>query len=477
MTHIPTQDLKKSQQQDLDAEKKMKDLLSFQKHPPEQNLQSQLHKELAHNQALQNECEELRKQHQEELQALRQQQIALREILKKSQNEVSTLKEKPQDSTYQTQILSQQQKIQQLERVIPYLRERTEEAHLETDQLREELEKSYQTIESLQTELTNARSKSEKQPLEVLTTNPLTGLIEQKELDKVQKQLFLLEEKNRKLTETLENNNDLQEKYEQLKEESNLLTERLESALDTRLKGEQQLEHLGQLAKEQEATLIEQHNDIAELKAQKENLNAEVQQLRKFLEENENNLKLAQQHLAKKVKESALLAEKLNENQRLLAEQQQRLEISQGQLNQMQINIETYQRQEKKLQEQLHNALKSTESQVTKWEEKYFKMYDKWQESEVHIRELKKIEEKYQQMQGLLANLGTVMGASVMNPTSYINNMPEFEKQIPKRSTPEHQPEIIPQNSPKTGMMTDERCDVFGMKLPHDKIKYTSPHE
>ena len=56
------------------------------------------------------------------------------------------------------------------------------------------------------------------------------------------------------------------------------------------------------------------------------------------------------------------------------------------------------------MQDQLHESLKGNESQIIKWEEKYFQMYDKWQESENRIRELNKFEEKHLQMQNLFAN-------------------------------------------------------------------------
>jgi hypothetical protein len=59
------------------------------------------------------------------------------------------------------------------------------------------------------------------------------------------------------------------------------------------------------------------------------------------------------------------------------------------------------------LQEQLNEVLRSFDSQIHKWEEKYFHIYEKWQESEMRNHSLKKLEEKHAQMQSMLASLGT----------------------------------------------------------------------
>lgn len=451
----------------------LKRLLVSLKNQYEKNLQalnSRLQEAIVEKQTLQNEFEDLRKIHEEELQALKLQQMALRDHVKKSQEEVKQLREAVNDPSDQHQLEAQQQKIEQLERVLPYLRERTEEAHLETEQLREELEEAYKKINALQADLSINPTHGEQTQNPDLARKQLElQLLEKNNLiTKMQKQAAKLEEKLVNLNNVNEEKNDLHERYEQLREESSQLSERLESALDMRVRAEQQLDHLVQLTKEQESTLIEQNNQLADLKREKDYLQNEIQQLRVLLEENEGRLKMAQQHLAKKVKEAALLTEKLEEQHITLTEQQQRLEIAKGQLSQMQTNVDIYQKQEKKLQEQLHDALKSTESQVAKWEEKYFKMYDKWQESEANIRELKKFEDKYQQMQSLLSNLGSFMGSSFTS-SPFFHNAVESEK-TPVRPLPvEMPPEPI--ESPKADNTAEERYDVFGMKLPQDKYK------
>ena len=205
----------------------------------------------------------------------------------------------------------------------------------------------------------------------------------------------------------------VQDKYEQLKDEWNELGERLEEAAEIRKHAEHQLILLKENSYKQEAQFADLSHQLEVLQEESRNLETDRDQLKILLDESETRMKVAQQHLAKKVKESALFTERVEEQQNSLAEMDQILEQQKTQIVQLQAGVDLYQRQEKRLQEQLHDALKGTESQVSKWEEKYFRMYDKWQESENKIRELKKFEEKHQQMQHLLANLGKFYGRSV----------------------------------------------------------------
>ncbi len=181
--------------------------------------------------------------------------------------------------------------------------------------------------------------------------------------------------------------------------------------------------------------------------------------------------------MAKKVKESALLTERVEEQQNSLAEMDQILEQQKTQIVQLQAGVDLYQRQEKRLQEQLHDALKGTESQVSKWEEKYFRMYDKWQESENKIRELKKFEEKHQQMQHLLANLGNFMGGPFNNPLAAAHQVAAAHQAVQECSERNARPlafetpaaESVPAQPSPLPESEDERYDLFGMRQPKDK--------
>ncbi len=523
-----------------------------------QALRDQLVTEQAQKQTIQQELDratryiqELQQDHNEELSALREQQITLRNLVQQTQEELKLQGDQPINSD----IGADRQRVEQLERVIPYLRERTEEANLETEQLREELERSrqkvkdtedsalrdkqeaYKEIEQLkqmisqqelaehQTELiaSNTSSYQLRQELEeikrtLIQDNQETKALEARyieilnekvnleyqfkqlhiqsehqafnlaayqeqihELERLKKEIeAALQVKDNQLSESEKRYGDLKERalyleeayqekqqiqdsYEQLKEEWCRLTENLDEAIDIRIQAEQQVIQLDGIIKEQDQQMAEKGDQCLILMQEKAVAEAHIQELRGLLDESESRLKVAQQHLAKKVKEAAILTEKVESQQAGLDDALQSSEALKSQINQLQANMDIYQKQEKRLQDQLHEALKGTESQVTKWEEKYFRMYDKWQESENRIRELKKFEEKHHQMQSLLANLGSFMGTSSSAQNGLFQSMQELvDKSTVNRSPVFEAAENVPLGESKT---IDEKCDLFGMKL------------
>jgi hypothetical protein len=441
--------------------------------------------------------------HEEELQALRDQQLALKELLKQSQDELQQVRPLVLSDSH-PDLMASRQRMEQLERVIPYLRERTEEANLETAQLREELREQQKKANQFEQELMQEKQKAQdeinylkelvaihkqqdegletvvsqtsshhlKQELEGIKRTIVQGAQESKaietryidmlnekiELEYQSKQLHMqlenqsanlasahaqihdiecqkqaLEElvqqqQNRmnlsgeqeeelrkhivRLEELVREKELMHDKYEQLKEEWEQISAHLDETLDLRLRAEKQLTHLENVVKEQEQNLQNCYQQIDQLSHSKQELEVQTEQLRTLLEESEARLKMAQQHLAKKVKESALLNEKLEEQQTYLFDLNQTVDVQRNQLSQFQASADLYQKQENQLREQLREALKNSEVQIEKWEQKYFQMADKWQESESRSRELKKFEEKHHQLQSLLSNLGSFMGGN-----------------------------------------------------------------
>ncbi len=507
----------------------------------EKNQKIALHKELDSVQA---ELADTQKRHEEELAALRHQQTVLKDLLKKSQDELHQLQ------------LDPQQNRQPPGKESSFLRNRNKEIYLETKHLREELDQAHKKVKALEQELVDSRQKAQQEltQLQQLTSTPasdasdpytaqllreeLTSIkqtlaqgtqetqalearyvevlnqkidlenqlkqlhiqfehqasnvtafqtklhqIEQQkknlenqvyakesELNEKNKLLQDLQQQAQQLKEWKQEKEFIQDKYEQLKDEWLQVTERLEEALNVRSQAEHQMAQLESLAQEQRMHLQEHTHQILSLDQDKQMLLLECQQFKNLLEESEARLKVAQQHLAKKVKEAALLNEKLEEHHNHLIDLEQIVEDQKTQLAQLQTHVDLYQKQEKRLQEQLHEALKGTESQVAKWEEKYFRMYDKWQESENRIRDLKKFEEKHQQMQSLLANLGTFMGASFNSAGALFSSGQEGNRLNAIES--ENNPQAVPKIDP-----SEERYDLFGMRQPNEKYKSPPNHE
>lgn len=488
----------------------LKQLLVTLKQQYEKNLQQlneQLQNESSQKQALQQAFDQLlfeqiesKKQHEEEQSALRQQQMTLRDFLKKTQEDLRLLQDThkfPLNTCSQTDLITSQKRVDQLEQAICYLKRKIEDSNKEKVQFREEADRAHQKIQQLQSDFVQKQRSYQKQVDElqqILTLqeqkqvspqqesvyreleaikqilagykNETLGLegryVEllnektalenqfiqlQQQLERQSSSLIALNEqthelglRNKELEQALENATQLliqsqqenreaqqriseldqahaniaglQDNYEQLKDEVSLLKERLEENCEARLQAEKQLEALQEMTKSQQVLLLEQEQQLIELKQEREHLQQDIERLHQIMEEGEARIKMAQQHLAKKVKEAALLNEKVEEQQADLMEHQQIIESTKAQIQHLQSSIDTYQKQEKRLQDQLNESLRTTESQIAKWEEKYFHMCDKWQESEIKIRELKKFEEKHLQMQSLLANLGNFMGST-----------------------------------------------------------------
>ncbi len=214
----------------------------------------------------------------------------------------------------------------------------------------------------------------------------------------------------------------IQEKYEQLKDEYIQINKQLEELMELRICAEKQLDELQVFSQEQGMHLKDKQAELESLIHEREHLLADIELLHKLVDDSETNLNTAQHHLAKKLKETTLLTEQFEEQQNNLKHFQLLVEENDSHILTLQNDLENHQKHEKKLQDQLHESLKSTEIQVAKWEQKYFEMYDKWQISENQIRELKKLEEKHIQMQNLLSNLGNYMGHS-FSPNQIVQAM------------------------------------------------------
>lgn len=186
--------------------------------------------------------------------------------------------------------------------------------------------------------------------------------------------------------------------------------ERLEEAHLNKLTLEQQIQQLHSTLMEKEHHLGEQAALLSTSAIEKKEFQEIQRQLRNQLEEQDLQLKMSHQNLAKKVMEIAHLHERVDEQKIQLSELQTLLHQTQENNAELRTTIEKQQEQEKHIQELLKATIKSSETQLKQWEEKYLQLHDKYQYSEARQLELKTIAEKYQQMQSLLTNFGAFLG-------------------------------------------------------------------
>jgi len=185
-----------------------------------------------------------------------------------------------------------------------------------------------------------------------------------------------------------------------------------------------------------EKARLEAHDkakEIIDLKDQMDIKEDEIDQLKGNLalqqshfEENEVEMRKAQQHLAKKVKEMTILEDKQTIQNNIIAELQKNIAQDNIRIAELQTTLDLQIHQQKRLEDQLHETTKATELQQSKWEEKYFAVYEKWQGADARVKELEKLEDKYKQLQGLLSNLGTFIGetSGFIQPPAFVAKEP-----------------------------------------------------
>lgn len=275
-------------------------------------------------------------------------------LLQETLDSLQSVKE--ENSLLSKSLGESQQHSRQLERVIQFLRERGEEAHLEVKQLREEFQ-----------------------------ANREIGV-------KYTQLIGTLKEKDQQLADV----------------ERDVLV-------------------ANQKIKSSEEAILSMHNQISE---------------------KEQELKVAQQHLARKVKEVSILSVKSEEQFQRIQELQQSIANDQTKMTALQHQLDLQIQAEKTLQNQFSERLTAIETQVVKWEERYFQVNEKYQELEQKNRSLKSIEEKNKQAYLMLNNLSALLeptkialeeikpgpnAVSAMAPIQPVNENPQnlFERPLP----------------------------------------------
>gem|GEM_PF-5534799 len=193
-------------------------------------------------------------------------------------------------------------------------------------------------------------------------------------------------------------------------------TTQVNELLTHRTDAEKQVITLKEKTYHQEERLAQLEAQLQTVNQSQARLNEENNGMQHQLEELDARFKTAQQHLAKKVRDNTLIAEKCDEQLTTIADLQKALNQSREKQQEVQNNLDVEQQHQRRLQEQLQELLRSSESQASRWEEKYLAMHEKWQEAESKVRDLQSIEKRYQQLQTLLGNLGQALSSPLVQP-------------------------------------------------------------
>lgn len=138
------------------------------------------------------------------------------------------------------------------------------------------------------------------------------------------------------------------------------------------------------------------------LERDKQKLEEGYTRTRRTLEEREQDIKVAQQHLAKKVKEVSRLTEHQEETDRKADRLQKELQDCQNQLELTRGELGKLQRREKQLQDQLHEQANAMEARSARWEAEHHKLMEQVKRAEIDTKKLRETEDKLHHVRALL---------------------------------------------------------------------------
>ncbi len=187
-----------------------------------------------------------------------------------------------------------------------------------------------------------------------------------------------------------------------------------------------EMRKMAQEALSSKESLAESLNaQVANLARALSDLEESVQHTQSERTEQESRLRVAQQHLAKKVRETTLLAEKNEELRLKTVELEQSLDAARKKQLELQTNLDSEQNHQRKLGEQYQESIRAIEAHAAKWETRYIEIQQRYQEVESRNRELRRLEEKFSKMQQALTQLGAIIGSplalSTHEPESFIS--------------------------------------------------------
>lgn len=218
-----------------------------------------------------------------------------------------------------------------------------------------------------------------------------------------------------------------------------------------------------------EASAVEIHKTSSEFETKMQAMAIEMQLAKELSEqakagqdEAEARLKFAHHHLAKKVKETTELNDKVLAQAAQLQEYEANMAHVQETLHQLQNTLTEHSQQSAKAQEEAQESLRAAETMVASWENKYFQLHEKWLENQRQLKESVKLSHRHQQLQSLVARLNDVLG-----------EMDEHHEEA--NSSPSVITRMVDSDSPKieTHEMYRPYQNLFDMPKPYNRTSLT----
>lgn len=294
--------------------------------------------------------------------------------------------------------LAMQDEIHMLKQQVEVLSSDNQQMLQQCEQQKHQAESLTSKELQLQADLNNQKDVNAKlrTDLDQMKESMVRGLREARELKQYYQNLI-----NEK-TSVLEKNTLIQRQLEELRTEIKRKDLALDSTQAEVAAAKAEKQEVERLLDREKGEKAEREDNLGALGKQIQSIRSQLEQWERRAKEKEKEAVEAQQHLAKKVREASLLTEKVEEKHRTGERLQEEIIDYKMKLSEAQSLLE-------KEQDKAEHAVHQMEAV----EKKYFRTHEKLQKVEAEVRELRKVEEKHQQMQQLLSNLGTVIGQPV----------------------------------------------------------------
>lgn len=356
---------------------------------------------------------------EEEITALRHQLSSLKSLFQANKNGLSVsqpTKNEFSRNELPGEVLYQKQRIEKLMSVVAEREKQMRELHNEIQAIeaahqqalhieKREKQTALAEVEALHSQLTALKArflegqrlqKAQQIEIESLSAEKAQASLKLEEAVRIAEHKDYLERECERMTQT---QIDLTLRLEEMTTRVSNLEEVLKSKESIILEKDGRMSVLGSTIEELERKMVALQNE-------RNLLQDNAFRTQSAQEDAEARLKVAHFHLAKKVKETAQLND-ANENLEIqIRGLTSDVQDSQEKIQDLQKLLEEQFHTEKKRQEQLQESLKEATSLASAWEEKYFKIAEKWQEYELRFNEMKKVEEKLQKLHAQWINMG-----------------------------------------------------------------------
>lgn len=219
-----------------------------------------------------------------------------------------------------------------------------------------------------------------------------------------------LAETHEKLQEIERDKLQLQEQVQLLKGDLTKSGRRFEEAREVQEDLNLKLQALNQHCLEKESELQNRYMDLERLTSEHNLLKRRLEQMEETDQKSQEEITELQKHVKKKVQEMTLVEKQLEAQKSSQAHLESQLDNQREKVTNLEQLLNNQHEKEREFQNLLNETIKNCDAKVSKWEEKYFHLYNKWQAQESCLKDYQKLEERYNQMQTLLANLGNFIG-------------------------------------------------------------------